>query len=249
MTFNQKLIFMILIHIGFTCYALVINFDIYLILMGLFLAKLFNLLGHEIGMHRLWSHNSFETTKYKEYLLHIFYFPMLFGSTIVYAGVHRDHHANTDTDKDPHLKSNFERLFYKRRSDYKISVKSVHDLIKQPIHKFLHKNYFLINVVILIVCLFILGPIYLGYTLSFIVSYGWFGGLMVNSAGHNPKFGYRNFDTNDKSTNSYLLQLGMPGTGLHNNHHAYPGKYNYAMKGREFDIPAIIIEKFFIKHG
>lgn len=246
MTFNQKLIGMILIHICITIYAFVVKFDVYLFLLGLFLAKFFNLLGHEIGMHRLWSHNSFKTTKFKEYILHFFYLPMMYGSTIVYAGVHRDHHAHTDTDKDPHLKSNLDRLFYKRRSDYKLSVKSVQDLIKNPIHKFLHKHYFTINIAILVVGLIVLGPVYLGYTLSFIISYGWFGGLMVNSAGHNPKFGYRNFDTNDNSVNSYLNFL-MPGTGLHNNHHAFPGKYNFAMREGEFDFPALLIEKCFME--
>jgi len=249
MTFNQKLITLVLLNVGITVYALVSHFDWYLILLGYLLSKFFNMVGHEIGMHRLWSHKSFQTTKFKEYILHCLSLPLLFGSSIAYAGVHRDHHKYADTDKDPHLESNIDKLFYKRQSNYKISPRSVYDLIRNPVHKFLHDNYLKLNVIILILGFTILGPIYMGYTLSFVITYAWLGGLTINSLGHNPKNGYRNFDTNDKSTNSYILQFLMPGMGLHNNHHAYPGNYNFAMKGKEFDITAWVIEKFFMKHG
>lgn len=249
MTFNQKLITLILIHVGITVYTLCYHFDWYLILLGYILSKFFNLVGHEIGMHRLWSHKSFETTIFKEYILHVFSFPILFGSTIVYAGVHRDHHKYADTDKDPHLESNIDKLLYKRQINYKISPRSVYDLIKNPVHKFLHDNYITFNALILLFFLIFLGPVYTGYTLSFIVTYMWIGGLMINSLGHNPNFGYRNFETKDKSTNSYILQFLFPGLGLHNNHHAHPGNYKLSMKDNEFDIAAWVIKKFFIKNG
>lgn len=246
MTYNQKLISLILIHVIICLWALIYNFNWWLLLFGYCLSKIFNMLGHEIGMHRLWSHKSFKTTKYKEMLLHIFSFPILFGSTIVYAGVHRDHHKYADTDKDPHLESLFDKLFYIRKVKYTISPRSVYDLIKNPIHKFLHDNYLKFNIVLLILFLLILGPIYTGYTLSFVVTYMWLGGLMINSLGHTPSLGYRNVDTSDKSTNNYILQFLFPGLGLHNNHHAYPGNYKLSIKDNETDFCGWVIEKFFM---
>jgi stearoyl-CoA desaturase (delta-9 desaturase) len=228
--------------------VLIKHFDWWMLLLGYMLAKIFNMLGHEIGMHRLWSHKSFRTSKIKELLLHVFSFPILFGSTIVYAGVHRDHHKYADTENDPHLESLIDKLFYIRKVKYKISPKSVYDLIKNPIHKFLHEYYLRINFLILLIFLILFGPVITGYTLSFVVTYMWLGGLMINSLGHNPSLGYRNVDTPDKSTNNYILQFLFPGLGLHNNHHAYPGNYKLTIKNSEMDFCGWIIEKFFIKH-
>lgn len=245
-TFNQKLIGLVFVHIGILTYAMITDFSWWYLLFGYLFAKLANMLGHEIGMHRLWSHNSFKTTKLKEYILHAFAFPMLFGSTIVYAAVHRDHHKYADTPKDPHREGLMDKLFYVRDQGYQIKPRSVYDLVKDPTHKFLHDNYLKLNTLILVLVLVLLGPVVTGWTLSFVIVYMWIGGLTVNTLGHDPSKGYRNFETDDKSTNNYFLQFVFPGVGLHNNHHAHPGKYRLSMAKGEHDFPAWIIEHFLI---
>ena len=247
LTYNQKLISLVLVHCCLVIYAILTNFRWDFLIAAYLLAKLFNMLGHEIGMHRLWSHNSFETTKIKEFILHLFALPILFGSTVVYAAVHKDHHATADTSKDPHLESLREKLFYVRESSYKIKIKYVIDLLRDPIHKFFHIHYIRLNVLILLLSILILGPILTGWFLSFMIVYMWFGGLAINSLGHTSKYGYRNFDTPDKSSNNYILQYIFPGIGLHNNHHAHPGRYNLAMTNKEHDICGWVIKQFFIK--
>jgi fatty-acid desaturase len=61
-------------------------------------------------------------------------------------------------------------------------------------------------------------------------------------------WGYRNFDTTDKSTNNTLGQwlFGFPGAMLHNNHHAFPDEYNYKMSEKWYEtdfLNVFIIEK------
>lgn len=58
-------------------------------------------------------------------------------------------------------------------------------------------------------------------------------GAIVNWSGH--KYGYANFDNNDKSKNSLLLDFLMLGELFQNNHHRLPKRANFAVKWFEFD--------------
>lgn len=48
--------------------------------------------------------------------------------------------------------------------------------------------------------------------------------------------GYRNFETNDASTNLWPLGLLLAGEELHNNHHAFPTSARFSMRPREVDM-------------
>lgn len=56
----------------------------------------------EISLHRYFTHRSFKTSKYKEYLLRFIAFLMGQGSILGWITVHRTHHRYADTEKDPH---------------------------------------------------------------------------------------------------------------------------------------------------
>jgi fatty-acid desaturase len=249
LSFQKKLIIMLTFHFLLMVYAIALHWNLWLFIISFLFLKIISNLGNEIGLHRLWTHKSFKTSKIKEYLLHICSVPLLAGSSIVYAGVHRQHHAFSDTDQDPHDTSSLLKLFFyiRKNKDYSINPKIVSDLIKDPLHKWLHKNYFRINLLLLIGCLIIIGPIYTGYFLSFIVIYNFLIIGLTNYLGHKPDWGVRNFDTNDKSSNNHFLQiLTLNHHGLHHNHHKNPGSYSNAILSHEKDPIAWIIEKFFI---
>jgi stearoyl-CoA desaturase (delta-9 desaturase) len=199
-------------------------------------------------MHRFWSHKSFKTSKFKENIMHICALPLLCGSTIVYSGIHRQHHAYSDTVKDPHTTGSiFKTLFYIRDKDFYINQKFIKDLIICPTHKFLHTHYFTINTIILLLFLFVFGVVNTGYFLSTIIVYNFIMIGMVNTVGHMKKYGVRNFETNDNSTNNFWLQLVSWNHGLHNNHHQFPSNYRMNVYPNEFDFPGWMIEKFFLK--
>src|SRR5690606_15166609 len=58
-------------------------------------------------------------------------------------------------------------------------------------------------------------------------------GAIVNWSGH--KYGYSNFDNNDKSKNSLIVDFVMGGELFQNNHHKHADSANFAKKWFEID--------------
>jgi len=246
-TFNQKLLIFIFVHFAISVYTLFTHWSFTLLMFAWITAKIFNAIGNEVALHRLWCHKSFKTTKFKEWILHMFSIPLLYGSSITYTGVHRQHHAYSDTDKDPHItKPWWKVVFYVRNEKYNIETKFVADLIRSPVHRFIHRHYFKINIVLLLTLLAIFGIEFTGYFLSFNVFYNFVAAGLVNTLGHRPDLGTRNYDTSDMSTNNSFLKWLTWNEGYHNNHHHKPSSHTYALNPGEFDFPAWIIEKFFM---
>lgn len=205
---------------------------------------LINRIGGEIALHRYFSHKSFKTTKVKEIILFVLSIFNCVGSPMMWVGIHRKHHAKSDTNDDPHGNQSILKIWSTFWKPYHIETKYLIDLMKDSTHRFFHKNYFKI----LIITYIVLGlvawqiPVFLisGSSLITLHSAG-----LVNTFCH--RYGYRNFNTNDNSTNNTLVNIITLGSGLHNNHHADPMNYSNKVKNLEYDLPGWIIEKFFIE--
>lgn len=247
-SFHSKLMTLLGIHFIILIYTITNNFDWKLLFLGWIISKVFNAIGNEAALHRLWAHKSYKTDKWKEYILHCFAIPLLYGTSITYAGVHRQHHAYADTDKDPHITRPWWKVcFYVRNNNYAIETKFVKDLIKDPMHRFLHNYYFVINSFILLLSIIILGMHLTGYILSFLVIYNFIAAGLVNVLGHRPEYGSRPYKTNDHSSNNKFLKWLTWNEGYHNYHHYNSNDWNYARKPGEFDFPALIIKYFLMK--
>ncbi|RMF98790.1 MAG: acyl-CoA desaturase [Gammaproteobacteria bacterium] len=61
-----------------------------------------------------------------------------------------------------------------------------------------------------------------------------FAAGVINGLGHAK--GYRNFESEDASTNLYPIAVLIGGEELHNNHHAFPTSAKFSMRPWEFDI-------------
>ena len=247
MSFQTKLLSMIGIHACIMMYSMFTEWSWWLFFLGLVSAKVFNIIGNEVALHRLWCHRSYKTQRWKEYLLHIIALPTMYGSSITYTGVHRQHHAYSDTSKDPHITSPWWRaLFFIRKEKYQVETKFVKDLLKDPLHKWFHKYYFKLNILILLLSLFILGPYLTGWIFSYAVVHNFLGAGAVNVLGHRPEYGTRTFDCPDQSTNNTFLKWLTWNEGYHNHHHANPSSHTFVVHPGEFDCAAIVIEKFFM---
>jgi len=66
----------------------------------------------------------------------------------------------------------------------------------------------------------------------------WAAGV-INGLGHY--FGYRNFHTDDDSTNIAPWGAWIGGEELHNNHHAYPTSAKFSLRWYEFDLGWVYI--------
>lgn len=236
---NQTKFHLILLLNVFTfIYALASSFNLYFLIFGLILARFIGLIGIDLGMHRYFTHKSFQSKRWFENVMLLIGILNHQGSSIMFAGVHRMHHAHSDTEKDPHNGSWLKILFYIRHKNFLVPMHMIADLARNPLHRLIHKQYFKIHFALLLLTL--LDVVVYGYTIGAIVTINWLSAATVNILSHGDH-GKRNFDTKDKSTNTWIIQVWSWNEGLHNNHHYLPSAYDYAMKKGEIDLPAIVL--------
>ncbi len=216
-----------------------------------FLAHWFlSLFAQTFYLHRYASHKMFTLNKFWEKAFYIFTWFSQGASYLVpkaYAIMHRMHHAFSDTEKDPHSPHFFEDVFqmmWNTRGMYNGFAQGTLQADKEfkgnyPEWKFIDKvaSSFITRI------LFGLG--YIAFYVFFATSWWMFlllpihfimgplHGAIVNWCGH--KYGYANFDNDDKSKNSTPFDFFMLGELFQNNHHKFPNSPNFAKKWFEFD--------------
>ncbi|MBC8109490.1 MAG: acyl-CoA desaturase [Verrucomicrobia bacterium] len=205
-------------------------------------------------LHRYSAHKMFTMSKFWEKYFYVLTYVSQGSSYLnprAYAVLHRMHHAYSDTDKDPHSPHHTENIFtmmWKTKDIYNdlvfnnVAVDPQFDNNYPQLKKLdnFGENY---------VSRLAWGTI---YSLIYIAAFMWGGmpwyffflvpihwlmgpihGAIVNWSGH--KYGYSNFDNNDKSKNSLLLDFLMMGELFQNNHHKLPDRVNFGAKWYEFD--------------
>lgn len=235
----------ILNHIvGFIAvYLALVNQEYFWFLASFLVFLWVGIVGVNVSLHRYYSHRSFKTTKFKELVLLISSVPTSLGSPAMWCSIHRMHHANSDTNKDPHNPVNgVFKTWFGFWPNQTIPKRFIAPFLSSPSLKFVHKHYFLINFFILFFLVLI--DIKLAGFLYCLPAVGCFHG--AQSIGVLPhKWGYRNYNSNDESRNNWLASILALGEGWHNNHHANPGRWWQGEKWWEFDPPAFMIKHFF----
>jgi fatty-acid desaturase len=225
------------------------------LLASLVWSKIIQLIGHSVGMHRYFSHKSFNTTLNGERLMAWTSVLLGVGSPIQYARNHRQHHKVTDKPTDWHSPKNDGRL-YTALGFWEFNSLSwfmerggmtPRDLISHQTYRFIHDNYYKIWAGLTIATLLINWHLTLFLLAVPSLIYHIELNLWVNCVGHS--WGYRNFETDDQSRNNQWVQTFSLGEGLHNNHHAHAQLYDFAVKRGESDISAWFIEKFLAVPG
>lgn len=225
----------------------------FLVFASPFLWFFISKMGMEIGFHRYFCHKSFKTDLIRERLLLILGTIASVGSSITWVATHRVHHKFADHDGDPqnpNKKARWKIWLTFFGNDWRAPASVIKDLVRDPWHRTIHMHYFkfvLLYVFVLAVISLAVNswyPIIAAWAIPVVVNFNLAG--FLNSLFHNRKFGYRNFETKDDSTNSAILNVFMAGAGMHNNHHAYPESYTYNVKNRwyEFDPTASFIKRF-----
>lgn len=205
---------------------------------------LINRVGGEIGLHRYFCHRSFRTGRFREYLLLYLAILNCVGSPLVWSMVHRKHHSTSDTHNDPHGDQPAWRVWSTFWEPYVLEPSIARDMVRNKTYMWFHEHYF----TIVLTTMLVLGayhwqiPVFLICGSSLITFHT--AGL-VNTVCHT--FGYRNYDTLDKSTNSTWVNWLTMGSGLHNNHHRYPSSHTNKTTWFEIDPPGWIIEVMFMK--
>jgi stearoyl-CoA desaturase (Delta-9 desaturase) len=197
--------------------------------------------------HRYFSHRTFKMQ---------FVFALLGNSAVQrgplwWAAHHREHHAYSDTSRDPH--SALLRGFwwshcgwFLSRENFKTRLHRVRDLARFPELCFLDRFDVLVP-------LFGAGLAYgVGELLRVFVPSAGTNGVQllvwsvvstivlfhatftINSLSH--MYGTRPFDTSDQSRNNPWLAILTLGEGWHNNHHHYPATVRQGFRWYEYDV-------------
>ncbi len=214
---------------------------------------LFSSFGVTVGLHRFFTHKSFKATRFFKIVLAIMSISALRGPIDLWCGMHRSHHANSDRtdlkqDLDPYNAgigffnsyigwlfkiSNIE-IFAENFRKLANDITNDHDL--KIFNKINIDLVFNILLIIISVMIFDYKIIFLIFGLRLVLVHQAI--FLINSIGHGhgSKFlNYRNFNSNDRSSNNISLFLLSFGEGWHNNHHAYPNSANNQFKWFEFD--------------
>lgn len=199
-------------------------------------------MGVTIGFHRMLTHRSFRPHPIIKFLFLVLGSMSLEGPAVQWAATHTRHHALADREGDPHspvegfFHAHIGWMFKDREADPEVYARH---LLADPVVMFVSRTFFVW------VGLSLLLPFLLG---------GWsgllWGGLVrlclthhvtwsVNSVCHT--FGKREFETNDKSRNEWLVGLLAFGEGWHNNHHAFPRSAFHGMHWWQVDFSSYII--------
>lgn len=101
------------------------------------------LIGITVGFHRLFTHQSFETSRFWEFVLLYFGTLGVYGSSVQWPAMHASHHIHSDTPEDPHY-SGWRYLFWKKNNRTTFHRKTLVRLYRDPMHRFFHKYYSLI---------------------------------------------------------------------------------------------------------
>ncbi len=203
-------------------------------------------IGSSVVLHRYLSHRSWRCPQWLEFIGSFFVTIGLIGSTITWVSIHRAHHMHTDTPKDPHsphfmhwFKVHFFTMYYKPR------LKLAKDLVQRPMHRYMHRYYWLVNLAYL-VFLYSVGGVAAAlwaYAVPAVIL--WHAGSGINSLGH--LLGSQPSSLKDQSRNNFLLAVFMWGEGWHNNHHRYPQRPSFQIQWYEFDPGGWIIKLFNLK--
>ncbi len=161
-----------------------------------------------------------------------------------WVAVHRKHHACVESEEDPHSPKihGIRKLLLEGAELYRIGARDPEtiakynhgcpdDWLERNVYKpYTDRGYYLL----LLIDVVLFGPI--GITI-WAVQMLWIPILaagVINGVGH--WWGYRNYETQDISTNIVPWGVLIGGEELHNNHHAFASSAKLSSKPWEFDV-------------
>jgi stearoyl-CoA desaturase (delta-9 desaturase) len=202
--------------------------------------------------HRYSAHRMYTMGPRTERLMHLLTY-LVQGASFLsprgYAILHREHHAFSDTERDPHSPHNFKdaatmMLATKKRYDdyaYERAQPEARFLGGYPEWKFVDRTLGQ-SWVMRLAWVAAYTAVYVAFAhhwwqfafmlpVHFVM--GPVHGAIVNWAGH--KYGYRNFDNGDKSVNTLPFDFLCMGELFQNNHHKFGMSPDFAARKWELD--------------
>lgn len=254
-----SIVFYPLLLVALSCYYTyqygISSFEIILFLIGFYVSTI----SVGIGLHRLWSHDTYKTNKYVEFILIMFSAGTLQGPALSWASNHFKHHTYTDTEKDPHTPLKFKnpwKGFFWAHMGWMLSgsgsYKSIDKvtMVKLGRNKLLRwqlKYYWHLAIFMNLVLPMIIGYVFGGNLISAYAAFLSIGlgralqqqtTFFVNSLCHF--VGTKKY-VNATAGDIWWLFFLLLGENWHNFHHAFPSDYRNGSKWYHVDVHKWII--------
>lgn len=196
------------------------------------------------GYHRYFSHKSFQTSRFFQFILAYFSACSLQGGPLWWASHHRHHHHASDQEGDVHSPvlygfwhSHF--FWFMQKKNLKARYSLIKDFTAFPELRFLERYWYLSPIPFLIF-------LYLCWGVSGLVWGFFLPTVFVNNVTYSVNsivhlFGSRRFNTKDDSRNNLCIALLAFGEGWHNNHHRYASSACQGFVWYQLDITYIIL--------
>lgn len=213
------------------CHALVIGFGI------------------TLGFHRLLSHRSYFAPLWLARILAFLGTLALQGGVLSWCAAHRSHHAHTDQRGDPHSITNgrwWSHIIWAIHKGpngfrYKQFDKLAHDLHSDPVLRFLERYILGINLALFAGTFLIFGWQVALLVFPLRIVFGWHTTFFVNSLAHDTALARQ---SQPSAKNVFWISLLTFGEGFHKNHHAHPGRANFANSWYQLDFGYWILKVF-----
>lgn len=240
---------------------------------GLLLIPIGNYVFCSVGIglcyHRTLTHRGLVMPKWLEHLTATLGVCSMMDSPARWVAIHRVHHQHSDHRPDPHTPragfwwSHFQWLLQENEETMGMAFyeKYARDILRDPYYMTIERSNLWVWIYAAHAVLFFLvglgigwfntgaymGGVQFGLSLVlwgviFRTIYTWHITWAVNSINHC--WGYRNYETNDDSTNHWLIALLTNGEGWHNNHHAEPRAAAHGHRWWEYDLTWATIRLF-----
>lgn len=239
------------------------------VIVAVVAARLFGLLGINVGYHRLLTHRGFKCPKWLEHGLVVIAICCAEDTPARWVAVHRRHHEQADEQPDPHsplagfLWGHLGWLLVKNPDLSRLGIydRYAKDILRDPFYVALERNFWQLKIILIQANLFFFAGFVVGLleggswsdavpvALSFVVwgvfvrtVFVWHQTWAVNSVTH--LWGYRNYATGEDSRNNLLIGYLAHGEGWHNNHHADQRSARHGHRWWEIDTTYLTIRLF-----
>jgi len=221
----------------------------WMVCIFLYFTRMFFVTG---GYHRYFSHKTFKTSRFVQYLIAFSAETSLQKGALWWAAHHRSHHKYSDTPKDPHSSKLYgfwySHIGWITGPDFKeTEYNNIKDYAKFPELVWLNKHYLIPPMFLYFLVWIVGGYVNSGGVISQIPMAGlstlvvfastvllFHGTFSINSLMHI--IGKQRYESKDESKNSLILALVTLGEGWHNNHHYYQSSVRQGFYWWEIDI-------------
>ena len=210
------------------------------------------LIGITLYYHRDQAHRSVDLHPALRHFFRFWLWVNTGASTREWVAVHRKHHACCEREGDPHSPRLFglKNIILKGAEFYREEAAKLETLEKYGrgtptdwLERHVYGRWPNYGIVLLAVTDLVMfgvpGIILLAIQLT---TMPLLAAGVINGLGHAK--GYRNFDTDDASTNLWPLALFVAGEELHNNHHAFPSSAKFSQRRWEVDLGWLHLKAF-----